>query len=166
MYKAYAGIGSRKTPADICSLMSRLATALEKEGYTLRSGHADGADKAFESGVVSLKEIYLPWKGFNGSKSLLGKATEEAFEIAAKFHPNWTACSRAARALHARNCHQLLGLDLHSPVEFVVCWTKDGEASGGTGQALRIADAYGIPVFNMHNPENVKRILEFIEGMS
>jgi hypothetical protein len=166
MYKAYTGIGSRKTPDNICQLMTQLGTKLEGLGYTLRSGHADKADKAFEAGVSRswLKEIYLPWPSFNGSKSLLNDPSLEAFEMAESFHPNWSACSRGAKALHARNCHQVLGDKLNEASEFVCCWTEDGKASGGTGQAMRIAEYYGIPVFNMHDPENIRRITEFVKG--
>jgi hypothetical protein len=42
----------------------------------------------------------------------------------------------------------VLGHDLRSPSRFVVCWTADGRATGGTGQAIRIAEAYAVPVFN------------------
>ena len=67
--------------------------------------------------------------------------------MAAEFHPAWDRCSRGARALHARNCHQVLGWDLKTPSEFILCWTKDGKASGGTGQAMRIAKAFNIPIY-------------------
>lgn len=38
-----------------------------KQGFLLRSGHARGADLAFESGVTNPRnmEIYLPWQKFN-----------------------------------------------------------------------------------------------------
>lgn len=29
-----------------------------------------------------------------------------------------------------------------------ICWTKNGSGQGGTGQALRIAKAYNIPIFD------------------
>ena len=51
--------------------------------------------------------------------------------------------------------YQVLGEDLQTPTSFIVCWTKDGKASGGTGQALRVAKKYDIPVFNLYN-ENAK----------
>jgi len=43
----------------------------------------------------------------------------------------------------------LFGKDLNTPVEFIVCWTKSGKVTGGTGQALRIAKYYDIKVYNM-----------------
>lgn len=144
--KFYAGIGSRETPSFICGCMEARALILAAQGYTLRSGAASGADFFFERGAVSGKggiEIWLPWLGYNGHPSEL-TPTAEAWEIAKKFHPAWNRCSMQARALHARNSHIILGADLKTPVEFVLFWTPDGKASGGTGQGLRIAQAYGI----------------------
>lgn len=147
----YAGIGSRSTPPHILDLMSAIAYTLARDGWKLRSGAADGADSAFESGALDglgAVEIWLPWSRFNGHPSPL-IPSPAAFEMAARFHPAWAACSRGARALHARNCHQVLGPDLTSPVSFVLCWTPSGSGSGGTGQALRIARAHSIPIFDL-----------------
>ena len=146
MKRYYAGIGSRETPQSILEIMTASAVQFAAEGYILRSGAAPGADSAFEAGAGDQKEIWLPWLGFNGSKSQL-LPHKHAFEVAAHFHPAWDRCSPAARKLHARNVHQILGYDLNTKSEFVMCWTKDGKASGGTGQAIRIAEGYGIPVY-------------------
>ena len=48
----YAGIGSRQTPPNVQNIMRQVAKELEKKGYKLRSGHAKGADLAFEQGVL------------------------------------------------------------------------------------------------------------------
>ena len=85
MNKTYAGIGSRETPDDIIEFMMKCGAYLANKGYTLRSGGADGADLAFERGCDKydgIKEIYLPWTGFNGSKSKLVVNKQEAFDIA------------------------------------------------------------------------------------
>lgn len=149
----YTGIGSRNTPPDILELMTKIATYLEQQGYTLRSGGANGADSAFEAGVHNPNnaDIYLPWKGFNNSSSPLWHIAPRAFEIAETFHPAWDRCSHGARKLHARNVHQVLGFDLVTPTrsDFVICWTPNGELVGGTSQAIRIAHYFGIPVFNL-----------------
>jgi len=44
----YAGVGSRETPIDVMEKMNEISKWLEAEGYSLNSGHANGADKAFE----------------------------------------------------------------------------------------------------------------------
>lgn len=153
----YAGIGSRETPPDVLTLMAQLACELGDDGWTLRSGAASGADAAFESGLrlQHPREIFIPWTGFQGHASPL-RPTPAAFELAARHHPAWARCSRGARALHARNCQQVLGATLQDPAAMVVCWTPRGSGSGGTGQALRIAKAFEIPIFDLgRGPEHV-----------
>lgn len=148
--KAYAGIGSRSTPPEFLNIMTQAASELSQHGLILRSGGADGADSAFEAGAEpGKKEIFLPWRGFNKNPSPLYNPLQEAFLIAEHFHPNWGACSDAVRRLMARNVHQVLGASLNDPVLFVLCWTPNGAGRGGTGQALRIAEANHIPVFDM-----------------
>ena len=149
--KYYAGIGSRKTPAATLLDMTCLANNLECRGFILRSGGAAGADSAFEAGVSDPHnaKIYLPWSGFNNNPSALTHASFDAFVMAENYHPAWNRLSQAGRKFHARNCHQMLGTDLDSPVDFVICWTPGGATTGGTGQALRIAIDKDIPIFNM-----------------
>ena len=62
----------------------------------------------------------------------------------------------------ARNSYQVLGRNLDDPVEFVICWTPGGSGSGGTGQAIRIAKDYQIPVFDLGSPETKLRLEEFL----
>ena len=147
----YTGIGARQTPADVLKEMTILASGLEQYGYRLRSGGADGADSAFEKGVSDPRnaDIFLPWPNFNNNSSALSTIYFEAYDMAKHYHPAWDKCSSAARKFHARNCYQILGYNLDTPSDFVLCWTPDAKITGGTGQALRIADDRDIPIFNM-----------------
>ena len=157
--KYYAGIGSRETPNEFLMLFTSVAMTLAQQGYTLRSGHAQGADSAFERGcniAAGKKEIYLPWYNFEASNSDLVVKNKEAFEIAEKYHPYWFNLSEGAKKLQARNSHQVLGKDLKTPSDFVLCWTKNGSGSGGTGQAIRIAKDYNIPVFDAGKHKDIK----------
>lgn len=147
----YCGVGSRKTPPIVCSAMTHIALQLQEKGYILRSGGADGADTAFENGAGNLKEIFVPWDGFNGRK--LSKNchlyTEEATEIAMKFVSHWDFLTKPSKKLHTRNVHQVLGLDLKTPVKFLICWTENGKLNGGTATAIKIAQFHGIRVINL-----------------
>lgn len=150
----YVGIGARKTPEPVLRKMRQAATFLAREGCILRSGGAKGADSAFEDGcdaVGGKKEIFLPWKGFNGNPSKHYGTTREARILASRFHPNWEVIGPAGRDFHGRNCYQILGQDLETPAKFVLCWTDQGRIEGGTGQALRMALHYEIPIFNFGN---------------
>ena len=66
-----------------------------------------------------------------------------------KYHPNWDNLSQGAKKLMARNACQVFGITGDQPVDFIICWTPNGEITGGTGQALRIAKDFNIPVFNL-----------------
>jgi hypothetical protein len=153
----YAGVGSRETPSFVLSLMRDIGAYFAREGWVLRSGAAKGADRAFESGCdreSGVKEIYTADSDI----------PPQAFDIAKKIHPAWNRCSPYAKKLHARNCMQVLGPDLLTPVKMVICWTKDGGYTGGTATAMRLADANNIPVFNLKFEKIKKQFREKIYG--
>lgn len=162
----YTGIGSRETPTELLPIISQIVKYCELLKIILRSGGADGADSMFESYIrdPKLKEIYLPWKGFNLNQSPLYLPTQEAFDIAAKFHPAWNRLTIPVRKLMARNTHQILGQDCNTPSLFVICWTPKGEYKGGTSQAMRVADHSNIPIINLfdNNFEQVKTEIDKI----
>lgn len=162
--KYYTGVGSRETPPEIIASMSSIAMTLAARDYCLRSGGAPGADTAFEQGVPpsGAKEIFLPWRGFNGHPSPLFTPSAEALAIAATIHPAWHRCSLGAQKLHARNVHQILGPKLDSPSEFVVCWTKGGVTVGGTATVIRLALQHKIPVYNLGHPDEYEEFWRFV----
>lgn len=150
----YAGIGSRKTPERILNQMNAIAIMLQQDGWILRSGGAAGADTAFEQGAGVKKEIFYA-----------RDADAAAMNLAEQYHPAWTRCSSSAQKLLARNGYQILGRDLKTPSKFVVCWTPDGGPSGGTDQALRIAAAHDIPIFNLHRASADKALRDFLTSL-
>lgn len=163
----YAGIGSRETPVEVCDKLVKIAQWLAALGYTLRSGHADGADLAFEAGAAGKAEIFLPWAGFNAHTRVQGAAfvVGDRRELDAwvdEYHPAPERLSRGGRACMRRNTCQVLGRDLSTPVDFVVCWARTNGSRGGTGQALRIAEASGIPVFNLFEAGAEERFVEHV----
>lgn len=161
--KKYAGIGSRSTPQDILIEMTTTASALFERGWILRSGAADGADTAFESGIPKEQggEIFIPWASYSDRHGAIVEkpGMNEAAQIASRLHPNWTRLSTPVKLLMTRNVRQILGANLNDPVRFVLCWTPDGcehhdtrtSATGGTGLAIALASHRNIPVINMKN---------------
>jgi hypothetical protein len=176
MKRIYAGIGSRETPGDVLRTMKAFAARMFSFGYTLRTGGASGADSAFIEGVSTPAsgpnrcEIYLPWKGYRQGEFseegavLYCEPSKAAHKLASSFHPVWKSLPVGVKKLHARNAHIIFGPDVDSEVDFVVCWTRDGarnaketnSGTGGTGQAIRMADAHQIPVINMACEEHVR----------
>lgn len=174
----WTGVGSRETPPDIVVLMKSIAGGLAKVGGVLRSGGAKGADSAFEAGVKdpAKKEIYLPYRGFQGNRSpLYGDPTPESIEWARKAHPYFDKMKPGSFAFnaHARNAHQVLGRDCKSKAAFVVCWTPDGaeradqshstDVTGGTRTAIVIAEMNGVPVFNLARPDALFRLQTYVK---
>lgn len=160
--KQYTGVGSRETPKAVLEAMTRISRRLDDAGYTLRSGAAAGADSAFEAGSTS-SVIYLPWARFRDHPSPYHHVTERAMALAAQYHPAWHLLNKHARLLHGRNAYQVLGLDLKSKTDFVVCWTRGAKPRGGTATAIRIAQAHAIPVYNLaawSEAQVLKRVLD------
>ena len=160
----YAGIGSRNTPENIQAIMTKLATKLESLGWVLRSGGADGADSAFELGVLSHqnKEIY----------TANTEMKDFALNSVKQFHPVPHKLNEYTTKLMARNYYQIMGLNNDMPVKFVICWTPDGCNSnntriintGGTGQAISIADSKGIKVMNLARIEDLDWAIQLINS--
>lgn len=154
MIKIIAGIGSRQTPPEILAEMKKVGKWCRSNGVLVRSGHADGADWAFEQGAQTMCEAYIPWKGFNrhltsAAKIITYVPTDEAKKSVFFFHPYPESLTPAVHLIMARNWAQVMGIDDKTPCDVVVCWTRNGKEEGGTSQAMRIAKSKGIPIINM-----------------
>jgi hypothetical protein len=175
----YVGIGSRETPPTALESIEALARRLARGGWTLRTGMSPGADQAFYRGALAgggRVELYLPEPGFQAHARCpregtgvyaMSEPSAVANALAARFHPNWSALSGEELRLRARDVHQVLGGDLASPADLVLCWTQDGSVDGtgpsvgGTGQALRIAAHHGIAVLNLSRPDHVRQVSRY-----
>lgn len=156
-----AGIGSRETPQSVLDEMKKIGEWCKDINFTLRSGHAEGADWWFEQGAQENCVAYLPWTGFNdelksNAKHIVYERNPETVALARKYHPKYDYLSQGAKKLMERNVWQILSPNLKNRVAFVVCWTKDGKGGGGTGQALRIAKDYGIPIIDFGKDPSMK----------
>jgi hypothetical protein len=136
--------------------MVLLGREFARRGWVLRSGGSPGADTAFEKGCElggGAKEIYLPWREFNGSDSPLFDTPPGAVELARKIHPGLNRRSGSVQKLRARNVCQILGACLSEPSHLVIAWTENAVPSGGSATVLRIAAERGIPVLNLAEPD-------------
>lgn len=164
----YAGVGSRETPVEICKLMFLWGKRLSKLNCILRSGAAIGADISFEQGcdsVLGNKEIYYTHRYCVHYKNTVSDyylynelLNNEKVELVKKFHPRASSLKSYPFKLMMRNCHQVLGYDLRTPVDFVLMWApkihRDEKnriynCSGGTGFAVRLAYSLNIPIFDI-----------------
>lgn len=197
----YTGVGSRSTPEETCKTFTYLGADLGSRGWRLRSGHADGPDMAFETGSplwlgsdayhgVLGREVYLPWKKFNGRRRHFdpfvedptGNSEDEGYyvpdahwptyrkaeEIAQSVIPWWDKLKPSYKRLHTRNVYQVLGFNLDTPSDLLICnadLDKHGEPTGGTRTAIKIAEKYKVPVINRQyystDDELIEAVLNF-----
>ena len=177
----YAGIGSRTTPAEILSLMKKIARRAAEQSWTLRSGAAPGADTAFEIGADAArgeKEIYLPFENYRGRSTrekgvfvpkMLGNY-QQAVKLADKYHPDFSSLDDYQEHI-IRDGYQVLGQDLNTPVKLVICWTEDGCLShqdrtaltGGTGQAISLASDRNVPIYNLKLAAHREKLISWLE---
>lgn len=180
---SYAGVGSRRIAAWFTKQQIKFGAAMAFMGIKLHSGGADGSDTAYEFGAKiaydflaqkyglppmdygRVMNIYLPWDGFNGRQQASGYISTvhpNAERIAAQYHNYWDDLNYGPKKMMSRNSMQVLGDDLNSPVRFVMAYTPDGAVNasmttsktGGTGQAIRIADDKGVNIYNISNSKH------------
>ena len=159
----YAGIGSRKAPEQILEYMKKLAIGFAEQGCTLRSGGAEGSDKAFENGVLLRRgriELYLPWPGYvkpvRQNNVILSVPAPGAYDLAKLSCDNWDERKNSHKSLLARNAHILLGVELNNPVDVVFYYNC---GSGGTNHTLSMAKKLDIPTINVEDRKMVKLVI-------
>lgn len=109
-----------------------------------------GCDMAFESGVTvsAHKRIFTA-----------NDATNETRAMARVHKLSIENLLGRKLELYAREVFQILGADMQSLVDFLLCYMRDGcecfethiEKTGGTGFAIDLASCRQIPVINMRN---------------
>lgn len=176
-YHRFTSVGSRKTDEK----------AEERYCRALTTIYSTYPKSILCTGDATLGGDKISWKYYLGKKYRFGPPNrnyylpetvvvdehssyyERARVIASSLHGGWNYMSPFQQSLHVRNAFQVLGAKLTRPSEFLLCWTPDGaekstsSKTGGTGTAIRIANQYGIPVFNLKNDDALERLYEFLD---
>jgi hypothetical protein len=192
----YAGIGNTSTERNgtefpkkgteeyerIAQDIKEAIEYLEKEGYTLNSGGAEGADTLFESFVKdkTKKQIIIPESGHRDQSIPINERNDIVFtnldpkhkktaeDVAREIHPTGNTLSPIAMEYQRRNTMQVFGPDLNTPVDFVLYYAKDIDGSiipdGSTGQAVELARRKGIPVINITNANWKQDLLKVLKN--
>jgi hypothetical protein len=162
----FAGIGTRGATAREIGTIIEVCASLSALGGWCYSGNADGCDIACQTGAGKQSTAWIPWPRFNfqvyDAEALCGdvvdagegkrgrKYAEEAF-------PNLASAKQGVQKIMTRNAYQVIGDKSHPRVAFVLCCADPDPVrivAGGTGQAVRIATALKIPVFNLRSRKN------------
>lgn len=173
--KLYCGIGPRLTPVPVLGMMTEIASQLASTQWKLRSGNGRGADQAFGAGVQdsSLKEIFLPWYGYNAHgpyphykvPDFTHPRAKLIEAIARKHHTSYDRMKVTYQRLMDRNVNIILGEYADSPVDMVIYWqSEEGAADyfGGTNHSIRIAKSHNIPTFNIRLDDELAALVEFV----
>lgn len=176
----WTGVGSRRSSIENRPLMTAFAQAMAAKGAILRSGAAPGPDTWFEEGVPPhLRRIYVPNASFGKRKRdeiIVPKEVNlmrwmKACSIAESLHPLGRHMTQEVRDLMGRNVFQVLGDDLKTPSQFLVCDAPDivyddagrvVDVDGGTGMAVRLAALHNVPVYHLAVPAHRARMEGFI----
>lgn len=132
-----------------------------------------------------LAEIYIPWDGF-GTPGLedfwdlslkyidltLPDQIDARNTLLSEIHPNFEALKnkRGAFALHSRNMHQVLGVNILEPRPSSFCLyyageDKNGNPKGGTASAVNLSKRYGVKTLNLNTPERLELLEKFLTGL-
>ncbi len=167
-----ACFGSRETPAPILALMTELAGHLVARGAFLRSGHAQGADWAFEQGACRVQPqsftVCLPWRTYNRRPpvnlpinpacpvkilaDLPSSAKASYLRDAALYHGAWDRLTQGGQLLHGRN------MLIAEGASHGICYLNHSKpGGGGSGQCYRVLTARGAEVLDLASPVGLAR---------
>lgn len=176
----WTGVGSRRASSENRPTMTAFAQAMSAKGAFFRSGAASGPDTWFEEGVPSgLRRLYVPNRSYGkrqSSEIIVPKEANlmrwmRACSIAEGLHPLGRQMNQDLRELMGLSVFQVLGDDLKTPSQFLVCDAPDivydnagrvVDVDGGTGMAVRVAVLHNVPVYHLAVPSHRARIDGFI----
>lgn len=169
LYLPYTISGNREIPPQILNLLVEFVKDLDQRGYTMRTAGREGPEDTFEK-AATRKEIHLPWRGFLDKESKFSFAPEAARVLAAKFHPSFDGLSRGVQTFLATDVRVVMGKDLKAPALFLITWSEDGaetpqektSRTGNAGQAIAVANALKIPVFNFGKAGTEARLRQYL----
>lgn len=203
MYVPYTGAGFERAPESILNLIAEVSYLLSIQGHTLRVGAYRGCSAAFRAGVnaafrkgvcgtrpltpklsrpePALKEVYLPYRGYEGHHDDAVFAYEDKIRDRIFSHLKKTdlapyiSAPRSAIELNdvVARVYQLLGNGLNRHSKFVLCWTPDaatkfGEcdfSNGSTFVTIALAEIFKIPVYNMCKPRHFEKIVARVDDI-
>jgi len=156
-------------PEEAANMITVLAKALMKEGYTFR--HTGNSDNLMHNDIIGSEGAkvvsYLPWKKFNTNIPTPILPNELGYQIAIGIHKGFMKLPPAVRAILARDVNALTGTKASDPVDLVLAWTDGGAEALGTNAdfkkignnafILQVAKRANIPVFNVYNSDFIER---------
>ena len=161
-----------------------LAKTLIAKGYVFR--HDGNADDEVQNKILELAdtsfESYLPYKkGFNENieKPILVNYYVMPFYHACHIYgKKYNDLKKGGRAIYASKVHAMLGKACNNPIDFLLCYNPTGDETypkydknkkidydslGNLGFYLKVADVVNFGVYNIHNDDSVRNLVELIK---
>ena len=165
-----AMVGTRRfgsLPPAVQRAYLRIATEVGRAGGIVRTGAAVGADQAGAEAALKAGgrvALVLPWASYELTwrrrikSAYPGRVAEIIYtptqhaawaDSVRQLHPAADKLSRGVFALHARNYGIVVGEKRRADIVVAVPLSTEPGKEGGTGQAIRVARAFGIRVINL-----------------
>jgi len=162
--KKVACIGKKETSPEEQNLLLKIGGWLALQGFTLSSGNAAGSERFFALGASMvnprLVELHLPWEGYNPefifllNQVIVEPDTHERQMLIKQLHPKAETLNDRTVRLHCRNIGIIEG------TEFVIALPNwDKPEGGGTGIGIKVAEYFGIRIFDLSKEEDRQCIL-------
>lgn len=146
-----AVLGATAAPGDFTALATRIGHHLSRLGYRLAVDHQNRLCQAFSRGMGDLGGVLPPSPpvGRHGCDEDGLAARADAVRLLDDVRPGWELLPGQAPSRLLAAAYQVRGLDLESPVDFVLCLTGEGLVEEPSDVAMRIAQRHGIPVYDI-----------------
>lgn len=167
MFKIATLVGTRSPPNDISHLANTIGSILSNNGCINRTGGAIGMDSDFAKLYnISLIENYRHKSDQIGCINVFELDNIDiAIELISQIVPHYDFLSEEDKQLHIRNCYQVLGKDLKTPSDVLICYCKviGGKPIGGTATAITLARKHNIKIYNLYFEKDKKYICELLK---
>ena len=149
--------------AALCLIIGGL---IVRRGMYIASGNAEGSDQTFAEGANLIDPshviLYLPNSHFNLDKVKIGNRVTyelkpEWKEAARAVHPVFDFLSPFTQKLLTRNAGIVSRSD-----KMIACPDHKKKGLGGTGHAMRVAEAKGIPILDISETQSFKDVTDFL----
>lgn len=153
--KYCTGLGTTQVTKTMQDVIERFSRYLSEQGYTIRTDFDKGMNQVFRNNSDSV-ELYT----FEGDSNKNADAFDCPMTDFVKQHLrdsyiSLDALNRVTKNRVVRCYYELLGQNLDSPSEFLICYDP---SEGVVNYAHRIAYKLGIKVYNLCDKEELKQL--------
>ena len=150
--KLYAGTGDRKTPLKIQNLLQNYIKILNERNYMLRTGSESGTQTFMKTLADKVEVMDIP------------EANHLVYAANRSHYVLWSHNGNRVKKKYARDTLILLGDNLATPPEFLLCWCNIN-IKGGSVFSIRLAKEHNIPIYNIFREDHQEKFEEEILGL-